>query len=64
MATTEQTYEADLPAARDRIDGRIPQSGWMEGEREKSINDALNNAWREGLTLDEWAGAAARLLGC
>lgn len=61
--STMNQFDADLATARDRIDSRIPQAGWPQGERAKAICDALNNIWRAGITLDEWVGAAARLLG-
>lgn len=57
---TSEHYETDLAAARVAIDHRIPQDGYPEDEREKVINDALNNTWTEGKSLDEWVDAAIR----
>jgi hypothetical protein len=61
--TTEQTYDSDLQAARSLLEEQVPAAGWPEGEREKAMNDALNNEWNEGMTLEEWVDAAARRLG-
>lgn len=60
--TTEQTYDRDLMAARELLDARIPEAGFPEGERDKAIADALNNTWSEGMTVEEWACAAAQML--
>ncbi len=56
------TYDVALTEAVNLLDGRCPLL-WMEGEREKAMNDALNNAWYEGITVQEWVDAAARQLG-
>jgi hypothetical protein len=29
---------------------------------QKTVGDAVNNSWAEGLTMDEWASASLRLL--
>lgn len=63
MTTHEQNYDETLAAAREVLGTMLfRRAGWPEGEREKALDDALNNTWHEGLTVVEWANAACDLL--
>ena len=56
--TTTTTYERDLAAARRQLafDLATPEEqGW--------INDALNQTWLEGITIDAWVYATRRRPG-
>lgn len=59
---TTENYDETLAEAYEILNARVPVEGWPEGEREKAMNDALDNVWGEGMTVEEWAAAAAVLL--
>lgn len=61
MTTTTETYDRDLAHARTLLDEQLGPMDWPEQERQ-SRDDALNNAWVEGLTVAEWVRAAAASL--
>lgn len=58
MTTTTATYDADLSAATSLYDELADREGYPEGEYEKTRNDRLNNAWIEGITVQEWVDRA------
>ena len=57
MTTTEANYEQDLAAAESLI-AKFVDFDQADGMGEKWVNDALNNAWKEGLTIAEWVARA------
>jgi hypothetical protein len=63
--TTVRDYEADLKSAQAWFDERtrfIHSSASMEPEEYdqtwKTINDALNDEWQRGITIDAWVQRA------
>ena len=71
MTTITQTYETDLAAAQallaDRLEAAIAagkaENSSLEWDLPKSLNDALNNEWIEGISVSKWADRAAAKVG-
>lgn len=57
MMTTEQSYEDDLAVAGELIEKFIDPSQ-CDGSGRKWANDALNDAWQEGISIEEWTARA------
>lgn len=55
--TTEQTYEADLAAAEVLIQQFVDFSD-ADGNMRNWADDALNNEWIEGITIEQWVARA------
>lgn len=59
--TTEQAYEADLAEAF-ALAVQFVDPSQCDGCGKNWIGDALNNEWREGMTITAWvARAVARI---
>ena len=56
----EATYDAAFERAHDELSQII---GAHDEEMRKSITDALNNTWVEGITGEQWVADAARIIG-
>ena len=69
MTTTTATYEADLAAAEQMLLPRIAAAAatetaqFLSEQLGKSLKDALNNTWVEGLTIDQWVEMAIARVG-
>lgn len=55
--TTEACYDADLAAATALI-ATFVDFAEADGNMRKWATDALNNEWREGLTIEQWVAQA------
>ena len=55
--TTETNYDEDFAAARALIE-KFVAVDQADGNGENWVNDALNDAWKEGLTIAEWVAVA------
>lgn len=53
MSTTETNYEADLQAAT-KLAATFVDFSDQDGNLGKAVQDALNNEWKEGLTISQW----------
>lgn len=58
--TSTYDYDSDLAAAEALYDTQESRDGYPAGEYEKTRADRLNNAWSEGITVEQWV---ARALG-
>lgn len=48
------TYEEQLQRAREVAIESNRYAGQDEDQRDKWLNDALNDSWHEGVTINEW----------
>lgn len=55
--TTEASYDADLAAA-NALMAKFVDCSQADGHGEKWAADALNDSWREGLTIAQWVAEA------
>ena len=55
--TNESNYESNLAAATVLIQQFVNFSD-ADGNARNWAGDALNNEWREGLTLEQWVAQA------
>ena len=60
--TTEASYESDLAAAEDLIQQTVDYSE-ADGNMRNWAQDALNNEWVEGITIENWVKRALGRLG-
>jgi hypothetical protein len=62
--TTVRDYEADLERAQARFDERTHfayshhEDPEVNEQTWKAINDALNNEWQRGITIEAWVELA------
>lgn len=66
--TTVQNYDADLELARAVLDERTGFEFTVHETEEddqiqKSIDDALNNEWQRGITVEKWVGLVLEAIG-
>jgi hypothetical protein len=59
--TTAVTYEQDLEEASQSMRQLLIEGAEEEcdGNGKKAINDALNDAWADGIAIDAWVAKAA-----
>lgn len=53
MSTTQNTYESDLQAAT-KLAATFVDFDAQDGNMRNAVQDALNNEWAEGLTIEQW----------
>lgn len=54
---SHKTYDDDLNAAL-ALAGQFVDLDSADGQMRKWIGDALNNEWRDGLTIEQWVAQA------
>lgn len=64
----ERGYWAAAAEVQDAVEAQTlrdldPDDDSITEQARKAAGDAVNNAWSEGITHDEWVSAALRLLG-
>jgi hypothetical protein len=57
MNTTTDTYETDLAAAM-KLGAAFVDPAQADGHGAKWLGDALNDAWAEGMTIEQWVARA------